>query len=192
MRKEVRKSRGSLFAGEQPRPGEDWWPKGVASEVHLVVKMKVNRPLVLGIVLVFVVSMWDITQARKFKSDGPIRSNERIKIDDPTAKANPNIAVESAPFDPLLLEMEEERDDREWEKRYMKLHHGKQFHGHVDDPLQHMAHAEGFDDDHHGDWENEEIAEEFAKYRNEDDDAQWDDHDAHEMLDEGTVGHGVV
>ncbi|CAI5482779.1 unnamed protein product [Closterium sp. Yama58-4] len=102
-------------------------------------------------------------------------------VGDATGEANPRVV--HVAFDPLLAEVEQQRDDRAWERRYARLHGArKPFRVHSDDPRKHHLHGEGVgvgdEEADDGTLEGSELAEfeeERARYRDEEDDEMWGD-----------------
>ncbi|CAI5502857.1 unnamed protein product, partial [Closterium sp. Naga37s-1] len=113
-------------------------------------------------------------------------------VGDASGEANPRVV--HVAFDPLLAEVEQQRDDRAWERRYARLHGArKPFRVHSDDPRKHHLHGEGVgvgdEEADDGTLEGSELAEfeeERARYRDEADDAMWGEVDGqhHEFTED--------
>ncbi|CAI5943213.1 unnamed protein product [Closterium sp. NIES-64] len=113
-------------------------------------------------------------------------------VADATGEANPRVV--HVAFDPLVAEVEQQRDDRAWERRYARLHGArKPFRVHSDDPRKHHLHGEGVgvgdEEADDGTLEGSELAEfeeERARYRDEADDAMWGELDGqhHEFTED--------
>ena len=65
---------------------------------------------------------------RAVKKSTGRKGGPKLKLHKPTAKVNPKL--DHIPFDPIIRDFEEKRDDRAWEREYFR-HQTNQSHDHI-------------------------------------------------------------